>query len=74
MKNQENKNTGIQSTAPKDTNHHANPSRMNPEVAAMLPKEQPGKKKSASHGLLYPDKGADVERIHTNGSTTSDRL
>jgi len=72
MKHQ--KNTGIPATAIENANHHANPSRMNPEVAAMRTNEQPGKKQSEPHNSLNPDKGADARRIHTNGSTTSDRL
>jgi len=63
-----NKDTNKASTKA-EANHHANPSRMNPEVAAMQSKEHVINKKSESHGLLNPDKGADEKRIHINGST-----
>jgi len=66
MKN--NKDTNKASTEA-GANHHANPSRMNPEVAATQSKEHAINKKSKMHGLLNSDKGADEKRIHINGST-----
>ena len=69
MKNDENKDKDCCST-----NHHANPSHLNPEIAAMLAKEQHPHKDTLKLHEPERDKRAAAREIHTNGSTPKEDL
>jgi len=72
MKNH--KSTNISSTVIEHTNHHANPSRINPEVTAMNSKEQSRNSNKSKRHNLSEDKRETARDIHINGSSTSNRL
>lgn len=50
-------------------NHHANPSHMNPEIAAIIAKDEHSHKDGSKLHEPERDKREAARQIHTNGST-----
>jgi len=70
-----NKNPGkTTQTETEAANHHANPSRVSPEIAAMGANDKPAQKGSEHHDAPKEDKKTNIQHLHQNGSTSSDRM
>ena len=69
MKEQKSKDTKASSKDCCSTNHHAHPSHMNPEIAAMVSREEHLHRDSSKLHEPERDKRAAAREIHTNGST-----
>lgn len=57
-----------------NTNHHANPSRASAEIKALGKNDKKVQKGSEHHNEQNKDKKTNIQQLHQNGSTGSDRM
>ena len=67
-------NKSKKSNEKNNTNHGANPSRVSVEVAAMGKNDKKVQKGSEHHNEQNKDKKTNIQQLHQNGSTSSDRM